>query len=187
MPAVSLIYKARVIALVESGMSYGQVAVAMGIPKSTIYSIVQKRRREQTIVRRPGSGERQISSLAQYEPLVSEIKRSPFAIAASAAATTRFPGSTKTARRRIRTAGIRNYVAARKVGLTPRHKELRLGFALEQFVHDNDFWNRIVFSDEKTFQSSPNCRLRVYRPRNTRYEPQYVQEEDRSRRFSVNM
>ena len=184
MPAVSLINKARVLALVESGMSYGQVAVAIGIPKSTIYSNVQKWRREQTIVRRPGSGGRQVSTLAQDEALVSEVKRRPFATAASAAATTRFPGSTKTARRRIRTAGIRNYVAARKVRLTPRHKELRLGFALEHFVHDNDFWNRVVFSDEKTFQSSPNGRLRVYRPRNTRYEPQYVCSRGRPKRAS---
>jgi hypothetical protein len=71
--------------------------------------------------------------------------------------------------------------------LTPRHKEVRVSFALQHLPEDDAFWSRVVFSDEKTFQSCPNGRIRVYRPRNTRYEERYVDPTHRSGRFSVNM
>jgi hypothetical protein len=76
-------------------------------------------------------------------------------------------------------------VAARKITLTPRHKEVRVGFALQHLPQDDAFWSRVVFSDEKSFQSCPNGRIRIYRPRNTRYEERYVDATDRSGRFSV--
>jgi hypothetical protein len=45
----------------------------------------------------------------------------------------------------------------------------------------------VVFSDEKTFQSSHNGRNRVYRPPGSRYNEQYVKNYDRSGRFSLNI
>jgi hypothetical protein len=44
-----------------------------------------------------------------------------------------------------------------------------------------------VFSDEEIFQSCSNGRVRVYRPRNSRYEEKYVDSIERSRRIAVNM
>jgi hypothetical protein len=54
---------------------------------------------------------------------------------------------------------------------------------LEHLTHDDRFWNPVIFSNEKVFQSSPNGRLKIYRPRGTCY----VQGVQRSGRFSVNM
>lgn len=62
----------------------------------------------------------------------------------------------------------------------------RLRFA-QQFVNnENNFWENIVFSDEKTFQSCSNGRVRVYRPVGERYTEQYIHKIQRSGRFSVN-
>ncbi|KAH0818967.1 hypothetical protein GEV33_003824 [Tenebrio molitor] len=47
--------------------------------------------------------------------------------------------------------------------------------------------DQVVFSDEKTFQSSHSGRLRVYRPVGTRYDEQYVRTYNQSGRFSVNL
>jgi hypothetical protein len=44
-----------------------------------------------------------------------------------------------------------------------------------------------VFSDETVFQLSHNGRVRVYRPRNSRYDERYVEPTERSGRFSVNV
>jgi hypothetical protein len=44
----------------------------------------------------------------------------------------------------------------------------------------------VIFSDQKLFQSCPNGRLRVYRPRNTRFHERYVHQMERRGRFSVN-
>jgi hypothetical protein len=94
------------------------------------------------------------------------IRNSPFTTATAAVNISNFPGSVRTSRRRLRNSELRNHAAARKTRLTPRHKEARVGFALEHLAKDNAFWSQVVFSDEKVFQSSHNGRVRVYRPRN---------------------
>lgn len=168
-------------------MSYGQISAQVGISKNTVYSIVRKWTRTGSVDRLPGSGRHKISCGEQDEALVNVIQERPFTTAVQATAVTNFPGSVRTARRRIKESGLRNYAAARKTRLRPCDKEARIGFALEHLVRDNAFWNRVIFSDEKVFQSCPNGRLRVYRPRNHRYDERYIDMEDRTGRFSVNM
>ncbi|KAJ8956724.1 hypothetical protein NQ318_014079 [Aromia moschata] len=73
----------------------------------------------------------------------------------------------------LKQCGFKNCVAAHKVFLTEEHKQRRVQFANE-FLQGNEFWNSVVFSDEKTFQSSKNGRLRVYRLRDTRFEENYT-------------
>ena len=119
--------------------------------------------------------------------LVNYITRAPFSTAAEAREGVDFPGSVRTARTRVRQAGLINSAAARKPFLTQEHKECRVGFALEYLNRDDDFWNKIVFSDEKVFQSCNNGRIRVYRPRNQRFEERYVHSINNSGRFSVNV
>ncbi|KAJ8911733.1 hypothetical protein NQ315_003633 [Exocentrus adspersus] len=64
----------------------------------------------------------------------------------------------------------------------------RVQFANEFLIHGEEFWNNVVFSDEKTFQSCNSGRLRVYRPRNTRFEENYtLTSTNNSGRFSVNV
>ncbi len=76
--------------------------------------------------------------------------------------------STTTIRRRLREAGLRSRVAAKKELLTPAHRAARLHFAQEYAEKGLDFWSRVVFSDEKTFRSSDQGRVRVWRRENTR-------------------
>jgi hypothetical protein len=114
-----------------------------------------------------------------------------FSTAQEAVNMTRFPGSITTALRKVRGSElIGSRAAARKTYLTPQHREARVGFALEHLDKDEVFWYKVVFSDEKVFQSRSNGRIRVYRSRNCRYDDNYVEHVhggDRSGRFSVNM
>jgi hypothetical protein len=103
----------------------------------------------------PGSGRHPVSIGNQDEALLNVIRGSPFTTAVNAANTSLFPGSIRTVRE------LRNRASARKIGLTPRHKEARIGFALEHLARDEAFWSSVVFSDEKVFQSCPNGRLRA--------------------------
>jgi hypothetical protein len=50
-----------------------------------------------------------------------------------------------------------------------------------------NIWDAVVFSDEKTLQSSNIGRLRVYRPVGTRYNEEYVHATNRSGRFAVSV
>jgi DNA-binding Lrp family transcriptional regulator len=65
--------------------------------------------------------------------------------------------------------------------------QTRVGFALDYILREDNFWEHVIFTDEKVFQSSCSGRLRVYRPRNQRYNEKYVRKIDTSGRFSVNM
>jgi hypothetical protein len=150
-------------------MSYGQISTNLGLSKSTIHAIMRKWEHTGTVVRRPGSGRRRVSSVEQNEAVINILQNRPLSNAEEEVAITHLPGSVRTAP-----------VAARKMTLTPRHKEVRVGFALQHLPQDDAFWSRVVFSDEKTFQSCPNGRIRVYRPRNTRYEERYVDATDRN-------
>lgn len=187
MPSVSEFNKSRVIALMQTGRSCRQIQEMLGIPKSTIHCIIQKWRQTQIIERRPGSGRSRISTVEQDEALVDVLLNHPFKNAVNARIISNFPGSISTARNRIRVSNVKNYAAAKKVGLTPQHKEARVAFALEHLARDDDFWRRVVFSDEKVFQSSHNGHIRVYRPRNSRYHERYIASTERSGRFSVNL
>ena len=99
---------------------------------------------------------------------------------------THFPASRSTASRRIVRSELGNYYAAKKPLLTNGHKEQRVGFAL-QFLQEEHFWNNVVFSDEKTFKSTYDGRVKVYRPINTRFDERYTQQTNSSGRFSVNV
>jgi hypothetical protein len=101
--------------------------------------------------------------------------------------TSGFPSSFRTVRRRVRGSELKNHVAARKLSLTPMHREARMAFCLKHLARDDAFWAQVIFSDEKVLQSCPNGRLRVYRPRNSRYDEPYVQTTERSGRFSANI
>jgi hypothetical protein len=49
-----------------------------------------------------------------------------------------------------------------------------VAFALEYMLRENDFWENVIFSDQKSFSVSFEWTMRVYRPRNQRYNPKYV-------------
>ncbi|KAJ3661684.1 hypothetical protein Zmor_006071 [Zophobas morio] len=115
-----------------------------------------------TIQRRRGSGRRRATALEEDEMLVNLVENRSFTTAAEAVRVTHFPASVRIAQRRLKQSGLRNQIAAKKMLLTPRHREARVGFALEYLARDQAFWNRVVFSDEKVFQSSRNDSIRVY-------------------------
>ncbi|KAJ6650176.1 Transposable element Tcb1 transposase [Pseudolycoriella hygida] len=76
--------------------------------------------------------------------------------------------------------GIFSHIAARKPRLTEAQREERLGYALQNLTRD---WSTVIFSDEKTFQSDGLQRKRVYRPKNTRFDKEYVLPVQRSGRI----
>jgi transposase len=130
MPAVSNFNKVRIVTLAHSGMPGRQIAAHLGISKTGVQAILRNWTQFGTLDRRPGSGRPRISSGEQDEAVINVVRDSPFTNAVEAVGVTNFPGSVRTARRRIKTSDLRNHVAARKTKLTPRHREARVFFTL---------------------------------------------------------
>ncbi|KAJ8913280.1 hypothetical protein NQ315_010946 [Exocentrus adspersus] len=179
--------KSWAIAKLEENRSLSEVAAELNVSKSCIF-YVKKRWQEQQRLQRPlRQGVGKVSNENEDNALVEYIRQNPFATAVKAQEQTLFPGSLRVAQMRLKQSGLKNCAAARKVFLTAEHKHRRVQFASEFLIHGEEFWNNVVFSAEKTFESCNSGRLRVYRPRNTRFEENYTLTSTNSERFSVNV
>ena len=59
--------------------------------------------------------------------------------------------SSRTVIRRLAKAGLKPRRAARKFFLHGIHAEKRLTFALDYSDKNDEWWRKVIFSDEKTF------------------------------------
>jgi transposase len=186
MVRISNLVKLGIISKAEDGWSIRRIALRYNINKNSVFNILKKWRQQGTINANPGAGRRRASNQEQDALLIQTIREHPFYSVVDAVGEANFPGSARTARRRVKETDIRCRSAAKKILLTQQHKERRVGFALEYMAVDETFWDNIIFTDEKTFQSTRNGPIRVYRPANSRFQGRYVNHVD-SNRFTVNM
>lgn len=87
----------------------------------------------------------------------------------------------------FRRNGIRCRIAANELRLTPEHRVYRIAFCqvlLQEW--DEDKFRSVIFSDEKTFSTDVFRQTKVYRPDNTRFEPEYLHTQDKSGRITHN-
>ncbi|PSN41334.1 hypothetical protein C0J52_20910 [Blattella germanica] len=84
--------------------------------------------------RRPGSGRRRVSTPEQNAALVAEAVRNPFQSASAIRTNSQFPGSTRTALRRLKDEQLFARIAAKKELLKDEHKLFRLAFAEEKSI-----------------------------------------------------
>lgn len=73
-----------------------------------------------------------------------------------------------TVRKRLHEAGVHHRIPARKEKLTDRQREGRLQFALQHRDKEEEFWKRVVWTDEKTFNSTNHGRIHCWRRNDTR-------------------
>lgn len=179
--------KVRAIAKLEENWSLSEIARDLNVSKSCIFYVKKRWQEEQRLERPVRQGVGKVSNNEEDNALVEYIRQNPFQTAVKAREETLFPGSVITARRRLKQSGLKNCAAVSKTFLSNDHKQRRIQFANEFLNRGHEFWNNVIFSDEKTFQSCNSGRLRVYRPRNTRFEERYTLPNANSGRFSVNV
>ncbi|KAL1490167.1 hypothetical protein ABEB36_012906 [Hypothenemus hampei] len=154
-----------------------------------MFKIVKKWREQGTIERARGTGlENKKTTNNEDATLIQHLRAHPFTTATAAAQITNFPASRRTAQRRIRQiSDFRCRVAAIKPFLTQQNKENRMGYAMQYLIFDQNFWENVIFTDEKVFQSSRNGKIRVFRPPKSRFNETYTKQDNRCGRFSVNV
>ncbi|KAF2891616.1 hypothetical protein ILUMI_14557, partial [Ignelater luminosus] len=79
--------------------------------------------------------------------------------------------------------GLKHRQPARKIALSPAHREERVRFA--QANLDRDRLRNTIFLDKKTLSSSQESVKLLYRRDRTRYEPQNIQSVRQSGRVTV--
>ncbi|PSN38921.1 hypothetical protein C0J52_11866 [Blattella germanica] len=114
--------------------------------------------------------------LSRIAALVAEAVRNSFQSASAIRTNSQFPGSTRTALRRLKDEKLFARIAANKELLKDEHKLFRLAFSEE---NTNRNWNRLIFSDDVTFSSTNGGKVIVYRPRGAGYDERYVAKQIR--------
>lgn len=172
-----------VITLCEvEGYSASSAGRRMGIPASTARRWIQEYRATGQTDNLRSPGRPHVSTEVEDARLVNEARLDPLRTSRQLREASQFPGSTQTALRRLRHAGLRGRVAAVKERLSDEHKIYRLAFAHANVDRN---WENVAFSDESIFTTSNQGRRFVYRPRGTRYDPGYVAACNRSGRVSI--
>ncbi|KAH9631864.1 hypothetical protein HF086_014336 [Spodoptera exigua] len=176
---ISTYDKHKIIVLKEQGLSVTDIANELGITRKTVYLWLKRWEDNGDVVSFKSSGRPRITSAAQDRQIVNRVVSNGFVRIQDISSSYRV--SSSTIRRRLRTAGMRHRVPARKPLLTARHKQQRLQFAREYLNYD---FSRTIFSDEKVFVSSADGRLSLWRPNNTRYLERNILPSRRSGRIS---
>ncbi|KAH9645481.1 hypothetical protein HF086_017393, partial [Spodoptera exigua] len=140
---------------------------------------IQRWEDEGNVQHHKSNGRPKKTTLAQDDEIIETYQRNPFKRTQEVANAHQV--STTTIRRRLKSAGLKNRVPARKPLLTDRHKQLRLTFAHAYLNFD---FTNVVFLDEKVFSSSSDGRVSLWRINNTRYNQANILEDRRSGRIT---
>ncbi|KAJ3615685.1 hypothetical protein MTP99_006731 [Tenebrio molitor] len=187
MPNLTENAKVLILSKLEEGWSIRRVAQHYNIAKSTVRRVKQRWQEHGHFARKAGAGRPKVSTAEQDQALLNRLRENPFEPSTQAASVTNFPGSQSTVCRRIQNSELASRSSARKPPLTEQQKQSRIIFGLNYMYREPQFWNNVIFTDEKNFQSRNSGRIRVYRPKNTRFHERYVTPSTRSGRFSVNV
>lgn len=91
-----------------------------------------------------------------------------------------------TVRRRLNKMGIKSRRPASKFQLTENHRAQRIQYAERYQQEPEEFWLNVICVDEKSFSTSEDGRLRVWRSNGSRLKEHSVVAKQRSGRISCN-
>lgn len=172
----------RVIALFENGVSASEAGRRYGVDSSTARRWIRRFRDDGESARRPIPGRRRVSTQRQDEELVRAAQIAPFSNIRELRRASHFPGSSRTALRRLKNHGIRSRRALIKEPLSDEQAVDRV--AIVSSWEDVD-WRKVIFSDECTIESTSKGPVLVYRTDGQRYDARFVATRARSGRISV--
>jgi Mn-dependent DtxR family transcriptional regulator len=164
-------YREDIYELHQRGIPERKIALELKLPLSTVhYWIRREGRRAES-----KSGRPKVTNLDTDRELYKTAIESPFTTAVDLRHIHAPHCSVSTVRNRLKEMGLRCRIPARKPFLTQYHKAMRYAFALDKLSWSKEYWNRVVFSDEKIFRASSRGPLRVYRPKSShRFDERYL-------------
>lgn len=158
----------KIVELAQNGHSQRVIGALVKRPLKTVNRIVQAFRYEGRIRDAPRGPPPRATTEDEDHYIVAAAVDDPFLSAREIREHLGLDASDATIRRRLRSAGLISGMAAQKPLLTESNKEARLRFATEHASWTADDWGRVVFSDESTFTTRQDQRVRVWRVRGAR-------------------
>jgi len=132
------------------GVNYTWIGRKVGCSHQTVKNVLQKYQETGSIDNRPGKGRKRIFSEKEEKKIVKKAKQGKFSpeIAQEVVDTGTRKPPVRTVQRVIRRSGLRYQKVKKMEKLTVDHKQRRVDYCNERKDYN---WNRVLFTDEKTF------------------------------------
>ncbi|GFV05056.1 transposable element Tc1 transposase [Trichonephila clavipes] len=162
--------------LFKKGKSYLEIAKIVGRSQSCVQKIIGRFKSDGLIENKSGRGRKSILSDVAKRKVLKDIKIDPkLSVVKLAAETSRIIGrcvSAETVRNVIRHAGYSSRVARKKPFISLQNQKKRLEFAKTHQLKTDNFWKKVILSDESKFNIfGSKGRRTVWRKPNTALDP----------------
>lgn len=177
--------RGRMVGMWQSGMSVRRIAEETGVSVKTVRRWLRRWEEEGHLRSRPRRGRPRATTQEQDNEIVEAVVEHALITSVSIVQHLQLPCNARTVQRRLHEQQFHCYVPAKKERLTQAQRDARLGFALQYLGSDEEFWKSVIFTDETCFCSTQVGKRHCWRLKNTRYNPENIQEIARSGRVSV--
>ncbi|GFX37681.1 HTH_Tnp_Tc3_2 domain-containing protein [Trichonephila clavipes] len=141
--------------LFKKGISYREIAKIVGRSHSCVQKIIGRFKSDGLIENKSGRGRKSMLSDVAKRKVLKDIRIDPkLSVVKLAAETSRIIGrcvSAETVRNLIRHAGYSSRVARKKPFISLQNQEKRLEFTKTHQLKTDNFWKKVIFSDESKF------------------------------------
>ncbi|GFW61058.1 transposable element Tc1 transposase [Trichonephila clavipes] len=165
-----------ILRLLKKGIAYREIAKIVGRSHSCVQKIIGRFKSDGLIENKSGRGRKNILSDVAKRKVLKDIKIDPkLSVVKLAAETSRIMGrsvSAETVRNVIRHAGYSSRVARKKPFISLQNQKKRLEFSKTDQLQKDNFWKKVIFSDESKFNIfGSDGRRTVWRKSNTVLDP----------------
>lgn len=161
-------FRSSIVTLGGIGMQEQQIAEHLGCDLRTVRKWIRRDQESGNLNDSLRTGRPKELSDEQVRAIRQQIEHRPFTNAVELKRLLDLNVTPDCIRKRLHKEGLHHRTPTEKDFLEPRHIAARLQFANDHIHHDWDFWSRVIFSDEKTFQSTNHGRLHCWRMNGTR-------------------
>ena len=175
----------RILSLKQNAQwSNRRIAVNLNISPGTVSKCVKRFEDTGHVKDRIRSGRPRVTDDVDNQTMVVEANRKPTSSLSDLQLHLRMTRhhniSSRTIARRLHDAGLQSRKPAHFPVLSPNNQDNRLEWARLHARWNLHHWEQVIFSDESRFcVRFIDGRLRVWRPRGERYNPQYIEQVDR--------
>ena len=134
------------------GQSMREIAKLFKTSHRSIGYIIKKKDKFGTIKNLPGRGRKMATSDRTNRQILREVERKGKITVKEIKESLNLDCSPTTIRRRLHDGGYWGRIAKRTACLTKKHIAARLKFAKDYIDKDEDFWTRVIWSDESKFE-----------------------------------
>lgn len=145
-----------------------QIASQLNIHKTTVYRWLERYTQGRELRNELRPGRPRCTTEEEDNHIFDFVWNRPITSTTEVKQETNIQVSKNTIRRRLQERGLQCKNPATKPFLTQAHKEDRIGFSLQYLPMEKEFWENVIWCDEKTFSNDEHGRLKCWRPPKSR-------------------